>query len=255
MGKGFLVLGTDTGVGKTLVTAGLVRALLHQGIRAAAMKPVVSGGVMPGYYEGQTEACWEDSEILAMADRDALTLEERSPYRFMMPASPHFAAEAEGRTLCTEHLVQAIQQQISRHERVLVEGVGGLRVPLKSDGYDLRDLAAELKLPVILVVGLRLGCINHGLLTMESLQSQGLEVVAWVANKGVDAHYQNANETIRFLEGRFGLECALTLPMLTPPLVAANPRLSFDRFKAGLEEVVSASSVATQALAERLVEF
>jgi hypothetical protein len=90
---------------------------------------------------------------------------------------------------------------------------------------------------------------------MESLQSQGLEVVAWVANKGVDAHYQNANETIRFLEGRFGLECALTLPMLTPPLVAANPRLSFDRFKAGLEEVVSASSVATQALAERLVEF
>ncbi len=195
MSKGFFVTGTDTGVGKTLITAGLLCALGRRGIKVAGMKPVACG-------------CKQTKQ--GLRNEDALLLEEHTtvdieydiinPYAYEPPVSPHFAATVCGRPIRLDTIIQRFRQIEEVTDRVIVEGVGGWRVPI-NDEQDISEVAIILKLPVILVVGLRLGCINHALLTAKAVQEGGLNVIACVASL-IDPEYQNVEGTLITLEKR-----------------------------------------------------
>lgn len=172
---GWFVTGTDTEVGKTLVSCALLLGLREQGLRVAGMKPVAAGAVR---------------EAGALRNEDALALVEHShprpdyddvnPYVLEPPIAPHIAARRAGLTISLARLVQAYEDLAARYERVVVEGAGGWLVPV--DGrHTLADLAARLGLPVIVVVAIRLGGINHALLTAESVAARSLPVAGWVA--------------------------------------------------------------------------
>jgi dethiobiotin synthetase len=254
--KGYFVIGTDTGVGKTLVSAGLTRAFLDLGLSVAAMKPIASGVIPAGRFHDQDEAFWEDVTTLDLADRHALSLQERSVYRFRMPASPHIAAAAEDVEISVSRLIDCVRTQLDRKEMLVVEGVGGLRVPLDDENYDLRDFVLSLGLPVILVVGLRLGCINHALLTLESLQTKGIPVAAWVANSGLDPEYGLVQHTVRFLEQGIGITCSAIIPqivMASQVELDCSPSLQgFSEYMLGVEAMIGASAEILRPLAEGL---
>ena len=257
LNKAFFVVGTDTGIGKTLVSGGLVRSFLDLGYQSAGMKPVASGVVPVGYYAGQTEAFWEDIVFLDCADRHALCLEERSVYRFKLAASPHFAAAAEGVEVSLTHLEDRVRERMSACERLVLEGVGGLRVPLNTLGDDLRDFVCAMKLPVLLVVGLRLGCINHALLTMESLKAKNIPVYAWVANAGTDPSYAPVEGTVHTLEKLMGVSCSAIIPPLTlkggDVFLPASSKRTFGSYCAENEEKIASMSILLRDLAKDLL--
>lgn len=160
--------GTDTGVGKTFVTALLARALRRAGLDTVALKPICSGD------RG-------DAEVLRAACDGELELDEVNPLWFQMPAAPHLAARHEGRTISLPALEDWFRSVSEGRQSVLVEGAGGWLVPI-ADGTLVADLAVALGLPVIIVVADRLGCINHALLTIESIRSRGLECRGIILN-------------------------------------------------------------------------
>jgi dethiobiotin synthetase len=215
-GAGVFVTGTDTGVGKTLVSAGLVRALTGERCRVAGLKPVVSGMLETeanGRRDEPASNRWSDLEVLANGGGVGLSAEERSVYRLREATAPQFAAAAEGVLIERSRLMRELTVTRARLEFAVIEGVGGFRVPL-GVGFDTADLAAELGLPVVLVVGLRLGCINHALLTAEAIRARGLTLAAWVANAGIDAGYAQVEQTVAALEATLGLAVGARLPML-----------------------------------------
>ena len=175
--RGVFVTGTDTGVGKTLAACALVHALRARGLRVAPMKPVAAGAIAHG--DG-----WANEDTLALAaaaGAGAPTLGEITPVLLREPMAPHVAAAREGREIALEALVQAHRRLAAATDFTVVEGVGGFLVPL-APSFDARDLAVALGLPVVLVVGLRLGCLNHALLTAESVRGAGLRLAGWIAN-------------------------------------------------------------------------
>ena len=177
MKKGYFITGTDTDVGKTLVSAALIHALCAKGLQIAGMKPVASG-------------CTETSHGLRNDDADQLIAAANvtadynlvCPYRFQLAIAPHIAAKEAGVIISSKHIVECYKRLASLCDAVVVEGAGGWQVPL-DDQKSFSDLAVELGLPVIIVVGGRLGCINHALLTAESILSSGLSVAGWVFNQ------------------------------------------------------------------------
>ncbi|MGH8048329.1 MAG: dethiobiotin synthase [Chthoniobacterales bacterium] len=170
----FFVTGTDTEVGKTFFTALLVRALRTAGIDAVAFKPVACGG-------------WDDVDALAAAANGVELREAICPYHFSMPASPLTAAWAEQATIEPARILDAYEQLRARHAMVIVEGVGGWRVPITVE-WSVADLATQLALPVVVVVKNRLGAINHTLLTLESIASRGLDCAGIVLNHAEMSH-------------------------------------------------------------------
>jgi len=182
------VTGTDTEIGKTLVSSALVHMQAQRGWRVAAMKPVAAGAE---WRDGR----WCNEDVDALASRVSVTLPQEitSPYIFQTPAAPHIAAFLENKDIDSKHLLDCYRQVRALTDAVVVEGVGGFRVPL-NDSYDTADMAADLGLPVVLVVGMRLGCISQALLTAEAIASRGLSLMGWVANS-VDPHmlYLQAN--------------------------------------------------------------
>ncbi|AWP24014.1 dethiobiotin synthase [Acidiferrobacter sp. SPIII_3] len=169
--NGVFVTGTDTGVGKTLVSTALVLGYAERGERVAGLKPIVSGMVEGGVYE--------DVEALRRASVPARAVEECTLYAFRPAIAPHFAAAQAGRTVDLAAVVRFVQGAWREVDRVVVEGAGGFLVPLTAtDGF--ADLARALNLPVVLVVGLRLGAINHALLTYEAIIARGLVLAGWV---------------------------------------------------------------------------
>jgi dethiobiotin synthetase len=176
MVKDYFITGTDTEIGKSWVSAGLISKFVNEGNKVAGMKPIASG-------------CEQTPD--GLRNEDALLLQKCcnvdaeynliNPYHFPEPIAPHIAAEKAGVEISFHHILHSYQQLESISDIVIVEGVGGWRVPLGKDG-DVAALARQLGLPVILVVGLRLGCINHALLTAEAIQSDGLELAGWVGN-------------------------------------------------------------------------
>jgi dethiobiotin synthetase len=174
---GFLVTGTDTGVGKTAVTLGLMQCLQAQGCRVAAMKPVASG--CERHAAGLRNA---DALLLQQHASVALTYDLVNPYAFEPAIAPHIAAVQAQVQVDFERLLDAYQQLASRVDCVLVEGVGGWRVPLNED-QTLADLASLLDLDVILVVAVRLGCLNHALLSADAIAAAGCRLCGWVANR------------------------------------------------------------------------
>jgi dethiobiotin synthetase len=188
---GFFVTGTDTGVGKTLVACGLLRAHVARGMTAAGMKPVATG-VTPGT-PGDVEQLLAAGNVIAPND-------EVNPYGFAPPIAPHIAAEQAGVRIELERIERAFHALAARAQAVVVEGIGGFHVPL-GHGSDTAQLAARLGLPVILVVGMRLGCLNHALLTVEAIERRKLKLAGWVANH-VDPHMLAAAENVQALEQR-----------------------------------------------------
>jgi dethiobiotin synthetase len=189
--QGFFVTGTDTGVGKTLVACGLLRAFAARGLTVAGMKPVATG-VTPG--------ATGDVEQLVAASNVAAPRKEVNPYSFAPPIAPHIAAEQAGVRIELERIELAFHALAARAQVVVVEGIGGFHVPL-GHGADTTQLAARLALPVVLVVGLRLGCLNHALLTVEAIAARGLKLAGWVANH-VDPDMAVATENVQALEQR-----------------------------------------------------
>jgi dethiobiotin synthetase len=172
--RAVFVTGTDTGVGKTFVAVELLRALAREGFRACGMKPVAAG----------FDASGENADVTALdaAGNVAAPRAERNPYAFAEPVAPHLAAEATGRPIELAPIARAYACLGMRADALVVEGAGGALVPLDAT-HDMLDIAAALSLPVLLVVGMRLGCLNHALLTALALQRRGLELCGWVANE------------------------------------------------------------------------
>jgi dethiobiotin synthetase len=192
---GFFVTGTDTGVGKTLIACALLHAFAAAGRRVVGMKPVAAGAEHSA--AGLINA---DVRLLHDASSIAAPLALINPYCFMPPIAPHIAAEQAGVTIALTRIARAFAQLAASADVVIVEGVGGFCVPLNRH-EDAADLARYLRLPVILVVGLRLGCLNHALLTAQAIRARGLELAGWVANR-VDPAMAVAEENIRALTER-----------------------------------------------------
>lgn len=206
----YFVTGTDTEIGKTLVSCALLIAAARHGRPAAGLK-AVAAGAQPA------DGRWlnEDVEQLRQASTVALPGAGHCPYVLRAAVAPHIAAAAEGVALEPEAIVQAYRQATAHADAIIVEGVGGFRVPL-NDHRDTADLAQRLGLPVILVVGMRLGCISHALLTAEAIAARGLRLAGWVANQ-IDPAMQQAPANIQALEQRLPAPLLGTLPYLDRP--------------------------------------
>ena len=191
----YFITGTDTGVGKTFVTCALLHTLKAQGIAAIGMKPVAAGGDMTP--DGLRN---DDIEALREASSVKLASEDLNCYLFAEPIAPHIAAANEDVDIDLDVIRQRFDQLADLADAILVEGVGGFIVPL-GDGVDTADLAADLDLPVILVVGMRLGCLNHALLTQEAIRARGLTLAGWVANQ-IDPHLAEFDANVDALDER-----------------------------------------------------
>jgi len=193
--RALFVTGTDTGVGKTLVAAALLRGLRERELRVAGMKPVASG-------------CRKTSD--GIVSDDALTLiaeaSESAPYRIVNPyafipaIAPHVAAVEAGTRIDLRELERAYRILAGLADVVVIEGVGGWLTPL-DEKHALADFARKVKAEVILVVGLRLGCLNHALLTAQAIEQSGLKLAGWVAN-AIDPRFERASDNIRSLQER-----------------------------------------------------
>ena len=194
--NGLFVTGTDTGVGKTRVACGLVAALRAQGLRVMPMKPIAAGAV-------ESQGAWINEDTQALLDAAGLDLAwapRVTPVLLRAPMAPHIAAAHEHVTLAVAPLVAAAEALAKEADRIVVEGVGGFRVPLNAR-EDSADLARALALPVVLVVGMRLGCLNHALLTRDAIFAAGLPFAGWVANR-VDPEMAAVEENIATLRMR-----------------------------------------------------
>jgi dethiobiotin synthetase len=174
--RGFFITGTDTGIGKTIVTAGLLALWRSRGRKVGAMKPIETG-VDPECYS----AANSDAQFLVETGELTDPPEWVCPIRLRTPASPWQAAQMENRSIAIETILQAFQNLSQRHDWMLVEGVGGIKVPILSD-YFVSDLIRDMGLPVIVVTGYELGTLNHTLLTLETLKNQGLDVAGIIFN-------------------------------------------------------------------------
>lgn len=186
MPKGIFILGTDTDVGKTVVTAGLACAFRARGIRVGVMKPVASGCIAYGDMRVS-----EDIVFLMEAARNEYT-SLSSPIRLKEPLAPSVAAEIEGTEIDVSKILRAYRQLGRQYDTILVEGVGGLCVPVRDD-YFVSDLIRDLGLPVIIVGRIGLGTINHTLLTIEALRSRGITIAGVVLN-GLDPQSKSLAE-------------------------------------------------------------
>ena len=203
--SGYFITGTDTGVGKTLVAVALTRALAALGTRVAVMKPVAAGTVKTPEGEFNDDAL----ELLAASNVKA-AYEVVNPWLLKTPASPHLAARADGVAIRHDRIAAAFDKLAAASDLVLVEGAGGWLAPISAT-ETMADVAEKLALPVILVVGLRLGCLNHALLTRDSLRSRGLGFAGWVANK-LTEEMPFANANIETLSSRFGVSPLAVVP-------------------------------------------
>jgi dethiobiotin synthetase len=193
----YFVTGTDTGVGKTLVSCALLQALVRRHPRVVGMKPVAAGLV-------QTQDGWDSEDAIALRAASTVRVPPAldNPMRLPDPLSPHLAAERAGTRIDIPHLV-ACQRELAQHaDAMVVEGAGGFLVPLSPE-HTGADLAQALGLPVLLVVGLRLGCLNHALLSAEAIRARGLPLAGWVANR-IDPGMAAADDNIPFLRQRLG---------------------------------------------------
>lgn len=193
--RALFVTGTDTGVGKTLIAAALLRGLRERGERVAGMKPVASG-------------CRETPNGIVNDDALALIAEASqpapyrivNPYAFVPAIAPHVAAVEAGTRIDLRELERAYRILAGLADVVVIEGAGGWLTPL-DERHALADFVKRVKADVILVVGLRLGCLNHALLTAQAVERSGLELAGWVAN-GIDPHFERASDNIHALQER-----------------------------------------------------
>lgn len=215
--KTFFIAGTDTNVGKTLVAAGLLVAAKNYGLTTAALKPLAAGCEKTDV--GLRNA---DALLLQSVITEPLVYEQINPIALEAAIAPHIAAQQGKRVLSADRLAGFCRGSLNLADFTLVEGAGGWRVPLNPQ-ETLADVAKILRLPVILVVGVRLGCINHALLTVEAIRNDGLQLAGWVANC-IDADMPVLEENIHSLAARIPAPCLGVVPWLenaTPEAVAS----------------------------------
>jgi dethiobiotin synthetase len=202
---GLFVTGTDTGVGKTIVACALVRALLARRATVTVMKPIASGALrMPAGLRN------EDALDLMAASRTLAAYADVNPYCFEPPISPHIAAEASKITIDIDLIVEHYQRLTATADWIVVEGAGGWLAPI-SDHESMEDLAVALGLPALLVVGLKLGCLNHARLTRESIAARGVGFAGWVAS-AVDPEMRAVAENLGTLERLLGEPALAVVP-------------------------------------------
>jgi dethiobiotin synthetase len=205
--RGYFITGTDTGVGKTCVAAALLHRLAQGGARVVGMKPVAAGVEPDGRYA--------DVDWLQAASNVDLPAAWRNPYAFPAAIAPHLAAAQAGVEMDFGQLHAAFRQLSAQVDHVVVEGAGGLLVPLGPQG-DFADLALRLDLPVVLVVGLRLGCLNHARLTAMAIRVRGLRFAGWVGNV-CDARMPALEANLASLHELLPAPCLGVVPRLTGP--------------------------------------
>ncbi len=220
MTRGFFITGTDTEVGKSWCTSGLMTKLRQQGHSVVGMKPVASG-----CHETLGGLRNEDAQLLQTQSSTAVDYSLLNPYAFRPAIAPHLAAEQAGERIKLGKITERFIQLKGMAEYVVVEGVGGWQVPL-NDEETVADLAQALRLPVILVVGLRLGCINHALLSAESIRASGCSLLGWIANS-VDPQMRLPQESVTAISQR------ITAPLLgiIPHLSTLDPELIAERLQ------------------------
>ena len=211
----WFITGTDTGVGKSLVACALMQRLRERYARVAGMKPVAAGA------QRSADGAWCNDDVLALQAAATVDLPAAlvNPCLLSAPVSPHIAARRDGVAIDIEAIVRAFEALKAQADAIVVEGAGGFRVPL-SDTLDGADLAASFNLPVILVVGLRLGCLNHALLTAEAVAARGLTLAGWVANR-IDPQMPEQAANIALLAARLNAPCLADLPHQDRPDPAA----------------------------------
>ncbi len=188
----YFVTGTDTGVGKTLISCALLHAFAAQNLRVVGMKPVAAG------CDDNDQN--EDAKQLRASSNILASYGQINPYNFFHPTAPHIAARNAGVSIDFARILTSFRELTSQADVVIVEGIGGFKVPL-NEKQDSAELAQQFKLPVILVVGMRLGCMNHALLTSDSIAAYGLRLAGWVANV-LDADMHALRDHIAALEQR-----------------------------------------------------
>lgn len=208
MASGFFITGTDTAVGKTLVAAALILKMREQGINALGFKPVVAGT----YQNHDGKILNEDLETLRIASQLSSGKIVLCPYILDLPIAPHIASEKIGIHLDLKSMMSAYEQVLSQAEAVVVEGAGGFLVPINAT-ENLSDFAQKLQLPIIMVVGMQLGCINHALLTEEALTSRKLKVAGWVANT-LSSEMPFLDENIQYLQNKMKAPLLGVIPSL-----------------------------------------
>jgi dethiobiotin synthetase len=206
--RGLFIAGTDTGVGKTLVAVSLVRALAARGLAVAAMKPIAAGATSTP--QGPRS---EDALALAAAATIAAPYEHINPSCLRAPVSPHIAAAEEGVSIDVAVIVRRFGELAHRADCVIVEGAGGWLAPI-GERETLADVARALSLPVVLVVGLKLGCLNHALLSARAIEADGLRLAGWIGN-AIDPGFERAAENVATLERRLGCAPLALVPRLS----------------------------------------
>lgn len=205
MPQSYFVIGTDTNVGKTYIASALLRHFVSSGKRAVGMKPVASGCELSAQGIWQGQLVNDDVVALYEAGNVPATLELINPYHFEPAIAPHIAAEKAGVEIDLDLIVRFYHVLAEMADVVVVEGAGGFFVPV-NDQQTLADLAVKLNLQIILVVGMRLGCINHALLTVEAIKARGLKLAGWVANQ-VDPDMSMFDENLASLKQRIEAPC------------------------------------------------
>ncbi len=209
MSSGYFITGTDTECGKTEITLGLMHMLQEKNRSVLGMKPIASGAEI-------TEGGLRNGDALRIQQQCSCQVpyELVNPYAFEPPIAPHLAANMAEQKISFELIKEYHERLIAMTDMVLVEGVGGWRVPLSTDG-DLSDLALALKLPVILVVGMKLGCINHALLSADSIKLKGLSLAGWVANI-MDPQMLELEANLETLKQGIDAPCLGVVPNMLP---------------------------------------
>lgn len=208
--KTFFVTGTDTDVGKTQIAAGLLHLANSQGLSTLGLKPVAAGCEKTD--QGLRN---QDALLLQAVSSVKLVYEQINPVTLIEPVSPHIAAQKEKRILSADRLAGFCRSSFRVADFTLIEGAGGWRVPI-NPSETMADLVRVLQTPVILVVGMRLGCLNHALLTVDAIRQDGLPLVAWVANC-VDVNMRALDENILTLQQRIPAPCLGVVPFMDQP--------------------------------------
>ncbi len=211
--KGIFITGTDTGVGKTLVARAIVHVMRKQYDKVGVMKPVASGAV---FQNGLLQN--EDAVQLQKACNVPLPYALINPYCFSPAIAPHIAADLEGVAVDIKHIQTCYANIAQQVDVVVVEGAGGWLAPLNSTDT-IESLAQALAIPVVLVIGLRLGCLNHALLTINAMYRSGVSVLGWIGNS-IDPDFQYRDKNISALKQRIAAPCLGLLPFSENPDIA-----------------------------------
>ncbi|WP_297574758.1 dethiobiotin synthase [uncultured Deefgea sp.] len=225
--KLFFVTGTDTDVGKTVASAQLIRGFVNAGFKTVGMKPAASGCIRSGdiLINADVEMHRAASNVQAPA---ALC----SPYLFEPAISPHIAAQEAGVVIDLQHLKNCAQQLTTLADRVIIEGAGGWFAPLSTQAT-IADLATILQAPVIMVVGMRLGCLNHAMLTAKAIEQQGLTLAGWIANP-VDPLFSRYDENLAHLKQQLAAPLLAELsytPEATNAAISPTAIAQLEQFK------------------------